>query len=132
MTRPAVCVHVCRPLRFCVSSSDQCVTGDGEPCSHLSPVRLQRRSTIHPHLARQRAGLQGSVNCKHTHTHTHTHRQPHQCRTMRLYVPLLSLSRATDLTLCAYVKGSVQEEYTGILTHAYIESPEIQQINVAN
>lgn len=118
MTRPAVCVRVCRPLRFCVSSSDQCVTGDGEPCSHLSPVRQQRRSTIHPHLARQRAGLQGCVKHKHTHTHradSHIDAGQSDC------VPVFSLSQAADLTLCV-CKSESQTKYWHVAhMHTYDE-----------
>ena len=80
MTAPAVHVHcVCVCVRtWACESGDRCVTGDGGPCSHSSPVERQRRSAIHPHLARQ---SQPTGMCEvqtHTHTHTHTRgRHPH-------------------------------------------------------
>lgn len=124
----AVCVHVCRPMRFCVSRSDRCVTGDGEPCSHLSPVRQQRRSTIHPHLARQRAGLQACVKHKHTHG-----QQPHRCRTIGLYVPVLSSCLRLQIYHSVHtVCKSECSETKCWRAHAHIGCAEIQQMNAAN
>lgn len=51
-TTPPTPVHVSASESPAV---DGCVTGDGAgaPRGHLSPVEQRRRSTIHPHLARQ-------------------------------------------------------------------------------
>lgn len=112
---------VCVRTWACESGGDWCVTGDGGPCSHSSPIERQRRSAIHPHLARQ---SQPTGMCEvQTHTHTHTGQAPAlrlDTHAPRLWIQYHSGGVYTIIHM--YVHANMQNEIhtwdTGVCTRA--------------